>query len=156
MMILLANPDAALLTLLAGIGLIYFEANRPGLILPGCLGALLILLSLFAISQLRVQPMALLGLAASVVLTVAGIFRPSLNLFAAAGALTQAWAWSVFFAPARRPHPGIAFVFAAGFCFSTAWLGRVALLARRNKRQTTATRTALGLPKVDSKHTFQG
>jgi membrane-bound serine protease (ClpP class) len=152
---LLASPDAALLTLLAGIALMYFEANRPGSILPGCLGALLTLVSLFALFQHTLHPRAGVFLAGGVALTMAGIFRPTRNLLVAAGALTLGYGLVTLFAPPDRLHIPTVFVFAVGFCFSTAWLGRVALLARRNKRQSIAIRSAAGSPKVDWKNTFQ-
>ncbi len=148
-MSLLASPDAALLVLLAGILLIYLEANRPGTILPGCLGALLALLSIHAISLQPQHSVSLLSIAAGVALTVGGIFRPTLNLLAVAGALAQAFGWMTLFAAPARLHPVTAVVFAAGFSFTTAWLGRMALLARRNKRVSGGRRSAPGLRKVD-------
>jgi len=146
---LLASTDVALFALLAGLGLIYFEANRPGSILPGCLGVLLILLSVDSLLSHRLYPLALVYVAAGTALTGAAIFRPTLHLLAAAGALTQAYGLATLFAPPAQLHPASALLFAAGFCFPTAWLGRVALLARRNKRQSNLNRSGLGSPKVD-------
>lgn len=146
---LLASLDVALFTLLTGIALVYFEANRPGSILPGCLGVLLILLSVDSLLSHRLYPLALVYVAAGTALTVAAIFRPTLNLLAAAGALTQAYGLAALFAPPAQLHRAPALLFAAGFCFPTAWLGRVALLARRNKRQSNLNRYGFGSPKVD-------
>lgn len=54
----LANPNFDLAFLLLGILLLYVEFNRPGSVLPVCLGTLLILLSLFGFHTLPLRPYA--------------------------------------------------------------------------------------------------
>ena len=45
------GPDLFLVLLVAGILLVYVECNRPGWVLPGCLGTLLVLLSGYALAR---------------------------------------------------------------------------------------------------------
>lgn len=51
----LANPGFDVLLLLLGILLLYVEFNRPGSVLPVCLGTFLILLSLFGLHTFPVR-----------------------------------------------------------------------------------------------------
>src|SRR5579859_4917216 len=64
----LMNPDLAVLMLVLGGLLIYLEFNVPGTIVPGALGTLLIVMSLFALNLLPVHYTALMLLVAAVVL----------------------------------------------------------------------------------------
>jgi membrane-bound serine protease (ClpP class) len=131
-----ASPDAALLSLFAGILLIYFECNRPGSIVPGCAGTLLALLSINAFAHMRLRPLALALVAAGIVLILAELKIPARNLIAATGsALLVVGLESLLqpFAPARV-HTPTAIVSGVGFAASTLWLARIALCARRNKR----------------------
>ena len=131
-----ASPDAALLTLVAGILLVYFEANRPGSILPGCLGALLTLLSIHALSQMPLRASALAVIALGLALLFTELFRPARNLFGALGAALLALGLRTLlqpFAPAHV-HTPTAIVAGAGLVAVTLWLARIALRARRNKR----------------------
>ena len=146
---LLAHPDAALVTLLAGILLLYLEANRPGWILPGCVGALLALLSVYALGGHALHRPALALIALGISLTLAEIFRPTRNLLAVIGFLALCAGLVTLVVPPARIHPATALVFAAIFCTSTLWLGRIALLARRNKRQSIASASAPRSRRVD-------
>ena len=59
------NPDLAVLMLVIGGLLIYLEFNAPGTIVPGALGTLLVLLSLFALNLLPVHYTAVMLLLAA-------------------------------------------------------------------------------------------
>jgi membrane-bound serine protease (ClpP class) len=134
------SPDAALLTLFAGILLLYFECNRPGSILPGCVGALLTLLALNAFTHMPLRPVALALVLAAVLLILLELIIPARNLLASAGTVTLVAALRILlqpFAPARV-HTPTAIVAAVGFAASTLWLARIALRARRNKRSLTS------------------
>jgi membrane-bound serine protease (ClpP class) len=135
-LILQTNPDVALLILFAGVLLIYFECNRPGSVLPGCLGALLTLLAVNAFAHMPLRTSALALAAAGIILILAELAIPARNLAAAAGTALLILGLRTLvqpFAPARV-HTPTAFVAGAGFAASTLWLARIALRARRNKR----------------------
>ena len=51
----LVNPNIALLLLVGGALLIYLEFNTPGTIVPGALGTLMVLLSIFALDLLPIR-----------------------------------------------------------------------------------------------------
>jgi membrane-bound serine protease (ClpP class) len=133
---LLAFPDAAVLVLLAGILFVYLECNRPGSILPGCLGTLLILLSVDSLCRMPLRSTALALLASGLALLLIEIAVNARNLLAGAGILALIAGLASLlqpFAPARV-HIPTAFVAGAGFGISTLYLAKIALRARRNKR----------------------
>ncbi len=136
MIAFLANPDLAILTLLAGILLVYVECNRPGIIFAGCLGTLLILLALNSLRQIPLHTgSVLLVVAASILIPLDAVLKLR-NLAATAGGLLLAYGLAHLpepFAP-RHVHLAVAVFAAFVFTTSTVWLARIALLARRNKR----------------------
>jgi membrane-bound serine protease (ClpP class) len=133
---LLGDPNVALVTLLIGILLIYLECNRPGIVLPGCLGALLVLLSVHTLRQVPLRPAALAFATAGTGLILLELAVRARNLLAATGILTLAFALATLPQPftKQRVHLSIAIVVALGYGVPTLWLARIALRARRNKR----------------------
>ena len=132
----LTNPDVAILLLLCGIFLIYAEFNAPGTIVPGSLGALLVLLALFGLNLLPVRHTAVALLCAGMVLMLAEFKIPSHGILAFTGvvALTIGLATLVD-APISelRVHLGVAIAAGIGFGAISLFLGWIALRARRNK-----------------------
>ncbi len=136
----LANPDVAVLSLLAAILLIYYECNRPGSVVPGCAGALLGLLSIHSLSQMPIRPGAMLLLACGAGLVAAQVFVAWRGAPGLAGAALLIAGWSTLLQPfaSGRVHPATAIVAGAGLSGCTVWLGRIALRARRNKQSRSA------------------
>ncbi len=134
---LLASPDAALLAVIIGILLLYAEFNVPGTVLPGCLGALSLMLGLFALSRLPLHPAAL-------VLALAGfafiLFALVSTHFLLPATLGLAMLTASLLHLIDTSHASLAIDLPAAllaaslFSVSTVWLGRIALRARRNKQ----------------------
>jgi membrane-bound serine protease (ClpP class) len=139
---LLHNPDLAVLTLFAGILLVYLECNRPGSILPGCAGTLLVLLSANSLLRLPLRPAALEMLAAGLALLLAEIAYSMRNLLATSGILAIVAGLRLLVQPFAfaSVHIATALFAGMGFGVATLWLGKIALRARRNKRSRTALR----------------
>jgi membrane-bound ClpP family serine protease len=133
---LIASPDLAVLTLLTGILLVYWECNRPGTIVPGCAGTLLVLLSANSLLRMPLRPAALVLLTAGLALLLVEIAFSINNLLAALGVLAIVAGLRFLVQPFAFTHVHIATaLFAgAGFGVATVWLGKIALRARRNKR----------------------
>ena len=129
----LANPNYAVVLLLAGILLIYAEFNRPGTVVVGCLGALFAMLALFGLGQLPLRGSALAMLAAGIALLVLALWFPlrRATLIAADFCLLLGLARLVV-----KPEVNFYIAVAAGSIFSevTHRLLTIALLARRKKR----------------------
>jgi membrane-bound serine protease (ClpP class) len=81
----IAHPTLAYLLLLAGVLGIAVELTHPGLVAPGVVGGLSLLLSLFALSVLPVSYVGLLLIVLAIALLVAEAWVPSHGLFTVVG-----------------------------------------------------------------------
>jgi membrane-bound serine protease (ClpP class) len=81
----IAHPTLAYLLLLAGILGIAFEMTHPGIVAPGIVGALCLLLALFALSVLPVSSVGLLLIMAAIGMFVAEAWVPSYGLLTVCG-----------------------------------------------------------------------
>ncbi len=132
----LANPDLAVLLLVAGALLIYLEFNVPGTIVPGALGTLLLLLGAFGLNLLPVRHTAVALLLAAVVLIVLEAKFTSHGILAAAGIGCLIFGLATLVdAPIAelRVHLSTAISCGLGFGGISFFLAWIALRARRNK-----------------------
>jgi len=133
LLVFVANPDHAILLLLCGILFIYAEFNKPGTVVFGCFGALLMMFALYGLGHLPIRP-------AAVAVTLAGVAFVGLacglqtlsRLADVAGTLCLALGLANLVV-APPVHLVVAIVSAAIFSFVTTWLVRIALAARQNK-----------------------
>lgn len=133
----LKHPDVDVLLIVGGALLIYIELNVPGMVVPGAVGILVLLLGAFGLSQMPVRPWAVLLLAfATVPLVLAG--RPPQRVSLAAVGTACLVGGFAFLVKARSSELGVHRVTAvcAGVVLGLAssWLAGVAFRARRNKR----------------------
>lgn len=133
---LLAHPNCAVLVLFVGILLMYVECNRPGRVVPGCVGLLLVLCAGREIGQYPLRGIGVELLVLGFGALVAGIFLPGRLVWgvASAGLFSLGLVWLIQPFGSAHVHPAMAFVVGAGFAGVTLWLAGVALTARRNKR----------------------
>ena len=132
----LMNPDLAVLMLVIGGLLIYLEFNAPGTIVPGALGTLFVLLSLFALNLLPVHYTAVMLLLAAAVLLVLEVKFASHGVLALAGIICLVIGMMTLVAgpvPEMRVHAGTAIAAGVAFGIITVFLLRLAVRARRNK-----------------------
>jgi membrane-bound serine protease (ClpP class) len=132
----LMNPDLAVLMLVIGGLLIYLEFNAPGTIVPGALGTLLVLLSLFALNLLPVHYTAVMLLLAAAVLLVLEVKFTSHGILALAGIICLVIGMMTLVAgpvPEMRVHTGTAVAAGVAFGIITVFLLRLAVRAKRNK-----------------------
>ncbi len=135
----LTDPNLAVILLMVGGLLIYLEFNAPGTIVPGALGTLLVLMSLFALNLLPLEYTAVGFLVAAFVLFVLDI------KFSTHGILGLVAIGCLVFGlltlvdgpiPEMRVRLGTALGAGIGFGVITIFLTTIALRARRNKVQT--------------------
>ena len=135
----IADPNIALVLLIIGALSIYLEFNSPGLIVPGVVGAILVLLGLSALSVL---PISWLG--ASLLLLAFGMFVLEAK-FATHGILGTGGAVAMVLGavmlvdsplPELRVHLGTAIALALPFSAITVFLLSLAVRARRYKVDT--------------------
>ena len=132
----LENPNLSLPLFLLGLLLLYLDFNVPGKVLPAALGTLCLSLALYGLIHTPQSPGYLLLTLLTVALILADLIFPTKNVLPILATLTLAYALfrlaGVPNAP-HRVHPLTALLTATGFSIVTLKLGRIALLARRNK-----------------------
>ena len=131
-----ASPDAAVLLLTVGLALIAVELNRPGMILPGAGGLLVVLCGAYALQgePLTAWALGLVLLAAGVLLANLYAKVPLPVLLLATGALAAGLRFLVGSPGQQQVHLGTAVVCGLSLGAAGAFLSRVALRARRAKR----------------------
>ncbi len=132
----IADPNIALLLLVLGALGIYAEFSSPGMVLPGVLGAISLLLGLAAIAMF---PIAWLGAALMIMGLAFFILEAK---FATHGVLTVGGAVALLLGalmlidtddPALRIRLGMALAVTIPFALITSFLFSIAVRARRNK-----------------------
>ncbi len=86
----IAHPNITMLLILAGLGGLYVEISNPGLIVPGALGLMSLLLAGLSLQIIPFNSIGLLLLLAGVGLMVAEVFVASFGLLFGAGLLCMA------------------------------------------------------------------
>ena len=133
----LANPDTAVLLLIAGALLIYLEFNVPGSIVPGALGTLCVLLAAFGLNLLPVRHTAVALLVAAIAFIVLEAKFASHGVLATAGIACLVFGLATLVdAPIAemRVHLSTAVGAGIGFGAISFFLAWIALRARRNKQ----------------------
>lgn len=83
-----ADPELAYLLFMASLALLYFEITNPGLIAPGVLGGVGLLLSLIAFHKLEVQWGGLALILMGIGFLVAEVFVPSFGILGIGGMIS--------------------------------------------------------------------
>lgn len=96
---MIADPTVAYLLLLLGIYGIFFELSNPGSIFPGVVGAVAILLALFALQALPVRAAGLALLALGVILFVLEVYVSSFGLLGFAGVVALVFGSAMLYEP---------------------------------------------------------
>jgi membrane-bound serine protease (ClpP class) len=132
----LTNPDIAVLLLVLGGLLIYLEFNVPGTVVPGSLGTLFVLLSLFGLNLLPIRHTAIVLLLAALILMVLEAKYGSHGVLALAGITCLIFGLATLVdgpIPELRVHTSTALGAGLGFGAITFGLAWIALKARRGK-----------------------
>jgi membrane-bound serine protease (ClpP class) len=135
------NPDLAVLILIVGALLIYLEFHAPGTIIPGALGTLLVLVSLFSLNLLPLNYIAVVLIVAAFVLMILEAKFPSHGILAGAGVIALIFGTLTLVEgpiPELRVHVATAVACGIGFGAVTAFLAHIAVRAQRNKVVTGA------------------
>ncbi|MGA9666009.1 MAG: nodulation protein NfeD [Gallionella sp.] len=83
----IADPSIAYLLLLAGIFGLFFEFSNPGFVLPGVVGAISLLLALYALQMLPVNYAGLALIVLGLAFMIAEVFLPSFGVVGIGGVI---------------------------------------------------------------------
>jgi len=81
----ISNPNIAYILMMIGLVGIYFELSNPGLILPGILGGICLILALYAMQTLPINYAGLLLIILGGILFIAELNTPTMGLLSAGG-----------------------------------------------------------------------
>ncbi|MBV9761847.1 MAG: hypothetical protein JO340_14900 [Acidobacteriaceae bacterium] len=129
------GPDAAFALLISGLLALYCELLRPGLIVPGVLGAATASAGACFLFRGPFHLYALALLAAGALLLLAEVFLGPYLLLGALGAASLTLGFAFLFPGPRRISPALAIPVSALFGTLTALLASLAKRARRVKRR---------------------
>ncbi len=88
MLDIISNPNVAYILMMLGLVGLYFELSNPGLILPGVIGAISLILALYAMQTLPINYAGLLLIVFGVILFIAEISIMSYGLLSVSGAIS--------------------------------------------------------------------
>lgn len=142
----ISDPNIAYILLILGIYGIFFELSNPGSILPGVLGGIFILLSLYALQTLPVNYAGLLLILLGIILFIAEIKITSYGLLTVGGIICMAIG-SMMLLESPEPFARISWQIIVAAVFATAAFFTFAVakgvLAQR-KKPTTGKRGLIG------------
>jgi membrane-bound serine protease (ClpP class) len=135
----IANPGLALLLLTVGIYALVFEFTSPGLVAPGVIGAICVVLALFALQMLPVNYAGLALILLGIGFLVAEIFVPSVGVLGLGGVLAFALGAAVLI-DSDSPGWGIPVPLIALLSLASAvFVAIVAGMAARARRRPVVT-----------------
>lgn len=124
----LSNPTIAYLLMMLGIIGIFFEISQPGVILPGAIGAIAILLALFAFSSLPINYVGVLLILLAIVFFILEITVASYGMLSVGGIICLALG-SLMLIDSSEPYLQISraviaatVTVSAGFFMLATWL----------------------------------
>jgi len=136
---ILANPTLAYLLLMIGFYGIFFELYNPGSVIPGVVGAISILLALYALNAIDVNWLGVLLIILGILFFVLELITPTFGALAVSGVIALLIGSIILIDPSS-PYGDIPMkviipvvAFSAVFFLSIAYLG---LKAQRRKAQT--------------------
>lgn len=136
-----ADPQLLYLLFLGGIMLIYFELTHPGMLLPGIVGGIALVLSLIGLNLMSVTWGALALIFFGLCLFVAEVFMPSFGMLGIGGGVAFILGSLYLFDPLKTGGYTLPLslilpvaVFIGLICFGVSWL---ALKTFKMKKDTT-------------------
>ncbi len=134
----ISNPNIAFLLLILGALGVYVEFTHPGLIFPGVIGGILVLVGLFALSVLPINALGVALLLLSLLLFALEAIFTSHGILGAGGAVAMVLGAMLLVEgpPALRIHFATAVALALPFSLITVFLASLAVRAHRRKVMT--------------------
>jgi membrane-bound serine protease (ClpP class) len=130
----ITNPSLALILLMLGIYGIWFEFSNPGFVFPGVVGAICLLLAMFAFQMLPVNYAGLALIVLGLGFMIAEVFFPSFGSLGIGGLIAFV-AGAIFLMDTEVPGYGIPIPLIAGLALASAafilLVGGMAAKARR-------------------------
>jgi membrane-bound serine protease (ClpP class) len=132
---LVADPELAYLLFMASLALLYFEITHPGLIAPGVIGGVGLVLSLIAFHKLDVQWGGLALMLLGICFLVAEVFVPSFGILGIGGVVALVVGSVFLFDPSVSGYSlPLSLVLTVSICLGAVFIG-LGFLAMRTYRK---------------------
>lgn len=135
----LANPSIALLLLNLGMLGLFFELSNPGLILPGVIGAVFVLLAAFSLGMLPINATGVALIAFAFLCFVAELFVPAFGALAIGGVISLVLGALMLIAPGTPGFEVSRPLIATIALTSGALIAAMVMLAVRAQRSRVST-----------------
>ncbi|MEJ2176209.1 MAG: nodulation protein NfeD [bacterium] len=116
----LTNPSVAYMMVLVGIYALIFEFSNPGLILPGVVGAICLLLAMYSFHMLPVNYAGLALIVLGIAFMVAEAFTPSFGALGVGGLVAFVIGSVILFDSDKTPHFSIPYTLIGGVTAASA------------------------------------
>jgi membrane-bound serine protease (ClpP class) len=146
----LIDPNLISILFLAGIAGLFFEVLHPGVVLPGAIGAVSLVIALFGFSILPISWGGLALVALGAVLLVADLHATTHGVLTVAGLVSLGIGMSLLFSNAPAPyHPNTWLVVGIGVAIAGFWSFVTSKgIAARRRPVLMGPQTLLGAPGV--------
>jgi membrane-bound serine protease (ClpP class) len=135
----ITNPSLALLLLMVGVYGLIFEFSNPGMVAPGVIGAICLLVALFALQMLPVNYVGLALILLGMAFLVAEAFMPSFGVLGLGGIVAFAIG-AVLLIDSESPGWGIPLSLVAALTLlSAGFLLLLAMMAARARQRPLVT-----------------
>lgn len=157
-----ADPQLLYMLFLGSIGLIYFELTHPGMLLPGVIGGIGLIISFIGLNMMSVTWGALALIFLGICLFVAEVFMPSFGVLGIGGGISFVLGSVYLFDPVKTGYslPLSLILPAAGFiallCFALSFLALRTFKMRKDKTGFDALKGKEGEVTELSKNETQG
>ncbi|MEX1020366.1 MAG: nodulation protein NfeD [Litorilinea sp.] len=140
----IANPTIASLLLSLGLLGLFVEIRTPGVGLPGIIGALSLLLALYALGQLDANFAGFALMVLALILFVAEAFTPTFGLFTVGGAIAFVIGGALLFDSTALPVPWTTLISLAVFMGGLTLFAGIKALAAQRRPVTTGGEGLIG------------
>ncbi len=135
----LSNPNIAYLLMMLGVIGIFFEISQPGVIFPGAIGAIAILLALFAFSSLPINYVGVLLIVVAIILFILEVTVTSYGMLAIGGLIAMTFG-SLMLIDSSEPYLQISRAIIAATVIVSAgfFLFATGMVVRTQRRPVTS------------------
>jgi len=140
----ISNPNLAYLLLMIGLLGLYFEFANPGAILPGVMGAISLLLAIFAFQILPINYVGLILILLAIVLFVLEVKVHSYGILSVGGLLSMIiGSLMLIEAPIPELRPSLRFIIPVALGFALIFIFLVSLVVRSHRARVQTGREGL-------------
>ncbi|MGB9004102.1 MAG: nodulation protein NfeD [Candidatus Aminicenantales bacterium] len=140
----ISNPNLAYLLLMIGLLGLYFEFANPGAVLPGVLGAISLLLAIFAFQILPINYVGLILILLAIVLFVLEVKVHSYGILSVGGLLSMIiGSLMLIEAPIPELRPSLRFIIPVALGFALIFIFLVSLVVRSHRARVQTGREGL-------------